>query len=48
MLEAGYSIAVGEVEERGIGIDTPEDYRRFVARWRTGQGIGSQVSRNGC
>lgn len=34
VLEAGIPIAVGEVEERGIGIDTPEDYRRFVARWR--------------
>jgi 3-deoxy-manno-octulosonate cytidylyltransferase (CMP-KDO synthetase) len=34
VLEAGYPIAVGIVEEPSIGIDTPEDYRRFVARWR--------------
>jgi len=38
VLEAGYPIAVGVVAEPGIGIDTPEDYRRFVARWRTSQG----------
>jgi 3-deoxy-manno-octulosonate cytidylyltransferase (CMP-KDO synthetase) len=34
VLEAGYSIAIGVVKERSIGIDTPEDYRRFVERWR--------------
>jgi 3-deoxy-manno-octulosonate cytidylyltransferase (CMP-KDO synthetase) len=34
VLEAGYPIAVGVVEEASVGIDTPEDYRRFVARWR--------------
>jgi 3-deoxy-manno-octulosonate cytidylyltransferase (CMP-KDO synthetase) len=34
VLEAGYPIAVGVVEEPSIGIDTPEDYRRFVARRR--------------
>jgi 3-deoxy-manno-octulosonate cytidylyltransferase (CMP-KDO synthetase) len=34
VLEAGLPIAVGLVEEPGIGIDTPEDYRLFVARWR--------------
>jgi 3-deoxy-manno-octulosonate cytidylyltransferase (CMP-KDO synthetase) len=34
VLEAGYSIAVGVVDEPSIGIDTPEDYERFVARWR--------------
>ncbi|MDX2035683.1 MAG: 3-deoxy-manno-octulosonate cytidylyltransferase [Isosphaeraceae bacterium] len=34
VLEAGYSIAIDFVEERGIGIDTPEDYRRFVERQR--------------
>jgi 3-deoxy-manno-octulosonate cytidylyltransferase (CMP-KDO synthetase) len=37
VLDAGYPIAVGLVEEPSIGIDTPEDYRRFVARWRAGQ-----------
>jgi 3-deoxy-manno-octulosonate cytidylyltransferase (CMP-KDO synthetase) len=25
---------VGIVDEPSIGIDTPEDYRRFVERWR--------------
>lgn len=34
VLEAGYPIAIGFVEEPGIGIDTPEDYRRFVTRWQ--------------
>ncbi|HEY1786011.1 MAG TPA: 3-deoxy-manno-octulosonate cytidylyltransferase [Pirellulales bacterium] len=34
VLESGYSIAVGVVAERTIGIDTPEDYRAFVERWR--------------
>src|SRR5262249_9165906 len=42
VLEAGYPIAVGVVDELSIGIDTPEDYRRFVDRWRSrsrGNGI---------
>lgn len=34
VLEAGFPIAVGIVAEPSIGIDTPDDYRRFVARWR--------------
>ena len=34
MLEAGLPIALGVVDEPSIGIDTPEDYRRFVERWR--------------
>jgi 3-deoxy-manno-octulosonate cytidylyltransferase (CMP-KDO synthetase) len=34
VLEAGHAIAVGMVDEPSVGIDTPEDYRRFVARWR--------------
>lgn len=34
VLEAGYPIAVGLVDEPAIGVDTPEDYRRFVERWR--------------
>lgn len=33
-LESGRSIAVGIVEEPSIGIDTPDDYRRFVERQR--------------
>lgn len=34
VLEAGFPIAVGVIDEPSIGIDTPEDYERFVARWR--------------
>jgi 3-deoxy-manno-octulosonate cytidylyltransferase (CMP-KDO synthetase) len=34
VLESGTPIAVGIVDEPSIGIDTPEDYARFVARWR--------------
>ncbi len=34
VLDAGFPIAVGIVDEPSVGIDTPEDYRRFVARWR--------------
>ena len=37
VLEAGHPIAVGIVDEPSVGIDTPEDYRRFVVRWRAGQ-----------
>ena len=33
VLEAGIPIAIGIVDEPSIGIDTPEDYRRFVERW---------------
>ena len=33
VLESGEAIAVGVVDERSVGIDTPEDYRRFVDRW---------------
>ncbi len=34
VLQAGYSILVGVVDEPTFGIDTPEDYRKFVDRWR--------------
>ena len=34
VLEAGVPIAVGIVEERSVGIDTPEDYNAFVTRHR--------------
>jgi 3-deoxy-manno-octulosonate cytidylyltransferase (CMP-KDO synthetase) len=34
VLEAGYPIAIGLVDEPSVGIDTPEDYRHFVERWR--------------
>ena len=32
VLESGYSIVVGVVHEPSVGIDTPADYRAFVAR----------------
>lgn len=39
VLEAGHPIGVGVIEEPSVGIDTPEDYRRFVERWKaTGAG----------
>jgi 3-deoxy-manno-octulosonate cytidylyltransferase (CMP-KDO synthetase) len=41
VLEAGYPIAVGLVDEPSVGIDTPEDYRRFVARWRAREGAST-------
>jgi len=34
VLDAGYSILVGVVDEPTSGIDTPDDYRRFVERCR--------------
>ncbi len=34
VLEAGATIAVGVVDESSVGIDTPDDYRRFVERQR--------------
>lgn len=33
-LENGFRIRVGVIDEPAIGIDTPEDYERFVARYR--------------
>jgi 3-deoxy-manno-octulosonate cytidylyltransferase (CMP-KDO synthetase) len=35
VLHAGHAIVVGRVDEPTIGIDTPEDYRAFVARCRS-------------
>lgn len=37
VLDAGHSIAVGVIDELTIGIDTPEDYRAFVKRWKEGK-----------
>jgi 3-deoxy-manno-octulosonate cytidylyltransferase (CMP-KDO synthetase) len=34
VLDAGHAILVGVVDEPSCGIDTPEDYRRFVERCR--------------
>jgi 3-deoxy-manno-octulosonate cytidylyltransferase (CMP-KDO synthetase) len=33
-LESGATIQVGIVERSAVGIDTAEDYARFVSRWR--------------
>ncbi|MBP87603.1 MAG: 3-deoxy-manno-octulosonate cytidylyltransferase [Planctomycetaceae bacterium] len=35
VLEAGYRILVGVIDEPTVGIDTPEDYRAFVSRAST-------------
>lgn len=37
VLEHGYPLVVGVVEKAAIGIDTPEDYASFVARFRSGK-----------
>ena len=37
-------IAVGIVDEPSVGIDTPEDYRRFVERWRAGRTSVSRLT----
>jgi 3-deoxy-manno-octulosonate cytidylyltransferase (CMP-KDO synthetase) len=34
ILEAGHPIAIDFVDEASVGIDTREDYQRFVDRWR--------------
>jgi 3-deoxy-manno-octulosonate cytidylyltransferase (CMP-KDO synthetase) len=34
VLHHGYSIMVGVVDKATVGIDTPEDYQRFVERYR--------------
>ena len=35
VLQAGYAILVGVVDEPTFGIDTPEDYRAFVRKYRS-------------
>jgi 3-deoxy-manno-octulosonate cytidylyltransferase (CMP-KDO synthetase) len=35
VLQTGYSILVGVVDEPTFGIDTPEDYRKFVEKWKS-------------
>lgn len=35
VLEGGYSMAVEVVARASPGVDTPADYERFVARWRS-------------
>lgn len=36
-IEHGYRMAVGLVRHAAVGIDTPEDYAAFVARWKGSQ-----------
>ena len=36
VLERGYKIAVGIVEHAAVGVDTPEDYKAFVERFKAG------------
>lgn len=40
VLEHGHQIAVGLAEAHHVGIDTPEQYRAFVARWRSAEKQG--------
>jgi 3-deoxy-manno-octulosonate cytidylyltransferase (CMP-KDO synthetase) len=37
VLALGKRIQVGVVEQAGLGVDTPEDYARFVALWQAQQ-----------
>lgn len=39
VLETGYEILVGIVDEPTIGIDTPADYAAFLKRWRAANGL---------
>jgi 3-deoxy-manno-octulosonate cytidylyltransferase (CMP-KDO synthetase) len=42
VLQAGYEILVGVIDEPTFGIDTPEDYAAFVAKWsRVGSGANA-------
>jgi 3-deoxy-manno-octulosonate cytidylyltransferase (CMP-KDO synthetase) len=34
VLHAGHTILIGVIDEPTIGVDTPEDYRAFVERWK--------------
>ncbi len=38
VLEAGFPIAIAVVDEPHVGIDTPDDYARFVARFHAQHG----------
>jgi 3-deoxy-manno-octulosonate cytidylyltransferase (CMP-KDO synthetase) len=41
-LENGFRIKVGVVDDVAFGIDTPDDYRRFVARYREKQAASTR------
>ena len=42
-LEHGRSIAVGTIARAPVGVDTPDDYARFVAAWRARTGPGNAL-----
>lgn len=42
VLEHGHAILVTQVERSFPGVDTPEDYERFVTRWRDGDVANKQ------
>ncbi|MCC6123828.1 MAG: 3-deoxy-manno-octulosonate cytidylyltransferase [Pirellulales bacterium] len=47
VLEAGREILVGVVNDPTFGIDTPDDYRKFVEKWQTRNspsGVGNSPS----
>lgn len=41
VLEAGWAIQVGVVSHAGRGVDTPDDYDRFVAEWRAPRALAA-------
>ena len=41
VLHHGYSLMVGVVEDATVGIDTPEDYRKFVERYHAAEAVSS-------
>lgn len=43
-LEAGAQIQIGIVKQRSVGIDTPEDYARFVERFRAGAAAATRAA----
>ncbi len=44
VLHAGYSIAVKVVDTPSVGIDTPDDYREFIARYQSQQDDASRAA----
>lgn len=45
VLESGHSMAVEVVEVAAPGVDTPEDYARFVERWRSAERLRPSPNR---
>lgn len=42
VLSLGQRIQVGVVAQSSAGVDTPEDYQKFVAEWNRQQGQGTE------